>query len=118
MIRSESITMIREKALEGKSTYAIGKELGISKNTVQEIYGFPGPVWSASKGYPMRGSKARSGSSRRITGLWNQGIFQTTVGRSYMEPHRKISESRGKDSLWLKDYVRRSVRPKFCSKTI
>jgi len=36
MIRSESITMIREKALEGKSAYAIGKELGISKNTVKK----------------------------------------------------------------------------------
>jgi len=33
MIRSGLINMIREKALNGKSAYAIGKELGISKNT-------------------------------------------------------------------------------------
>ena len=37
MIRSESITMIRRKALEGKGAYAIDKELGISKNTVKNI---------------------------------------------------------------------------------
>ena len=36
MIRSESITMIREKALEGKSAYMISKELGFSKNTVKK----------------------------------------------------------------------------------
>lgn len=36
MLRSESVIMIREKALEGKSAYQIGKELGISKNTVKK----------------------------------------------------------------------------------
>jgi len=36
MIRSETITMIREIALKGKSAYAIGKELGISKNTAKK----------------------------------------------------------------------------------
>ena len=33
MLRSGTIIMIREKAMAGKSAYAIGKELGISKNT-------------------------------------------------------------------------------------
>jgi hypothetical protein len=35
MIRSGLINMIREKAQKGKSAYAIGMELGISKNTVK-----------------------------------------------------------------------------------
>lgn len=33
MLRSGTIIMIREKVQDGKSAYAIGKELGISKNT-------------------------------------------------------------------------------------
>lgn len=36
MIRSGMILMIREKALEGKSSYAIAKETGLSKNTVKK----------------------------------------------------------------------------------
>ncbi|MGI6765426.1 MAG: hypothetical protein ACOX4S_09105 [Anaerovoracaceae bacterium] len=36
MIRSWLINMIREKAQKGKSAYAIGKELGISKNTAKK----------------------------------------------------------------------------------
>ena len=36
MLRSESIIMIREKVLEGKSAYAVSKELGFSKNTVKK----------------------------------------------------------------------------------
>lgn len=36
MIRSGLINMIRENALKGKSGYAIGKELGISKNTAKK----------------------------------------------------------------------------------
>ena len=36
MIRSGMILMIREKALEGNSAYAIGKEIGLSKNTVKK----------------------------------------------------------------------------------
>jgi hypothetical protein len=38
MLRSGTIFMIREKAQNGKSAYAIGKELGISKNTVAQIH--------------------------------------------------------------------------------
>jgi DNA-binding CsgD family transcriptional regulator len=30
--------VIREEALKGKSPYAIGKELGISKNTVKRSF--------------------------------------------------------------------------------
>ncbi len=36
MLRSGMILMIREKAQGGKSAYAIGKELGISKNTARK----------------------------------------------------------------------------------
>ena len=36
MLRSGTIIMIREKAQAGKSSYAIGKELGISKNTAKK----------------------------------------------------------------------------------
>lgn len=36
MIRSGLINMIREKAHEGKSAYAIGKELGIAENTAKK----------------------------------------------------------------------------------
>jgi transposase len=41
MIRSGLINMIREKAQKGKSPYAIGKELGISKNTVKKSINQP-----------------------------------------------------------------------------
>lgn len=43
MIRSGMILMIREKALNGKSAYAIAKETGLSKNTVKK-YIEPGSV--------------------------------------------------------------------------
>ena len=36
MLRSGMILMIREKAQHGKSAYAIGVELGISKNTARK----------------------------------------------------------------------------------
>jgi hypothetical protein len=36
MIRSGLILMIRQKAQAGQSPYAIGKELGISKNTAKK----------------------------------------------------------------------------------
>lgn len=35
MIRSGLITMIREKSYQGKSPYAISKELGIAENTAE-----------------------------------------------------------------------------------
>jgi response regulator of citrate/malate metabolism len=41
MIRSGTINMIREKAQKGKSAYAIGKELGISKNTAKKYMSQP-----------------------------------------------------------------------------
>ena len=44
MIRSGLILMIRQKAQSGQSSYSIGKELGISKNTVKKyVDGYPEP---------------------------------------------------------------------------
>ena len=54
MIRSESVQMIREKALEGKSAYRIAQELGISKNTAKK-YMDTGSTEKAQ--YPKRQSK-------------------------------------------------------------
>ena len=39
MIRSETIAMIREETFKGKTPYTIGKELGLSKNTVKKYAG-------------------------------------------------------------------------------
>ena len=47
MIRSGTILMIREKAQEGKSAYAIAKETGLSKNTVKK-YIAPATVETAN----------------------------------------------------------------------
>ena len=97
MIRSESITMIREKAQEGKTAYAIGKELGISKNTAKK-YMEMGSTEPAK--YPSRGSKLDP-YKPEIHRLMAAGVFNCVV---LME---KISELGydGKISI-LKDYVR------------
>ena len=39
MLSSGTILMIREKFQDGKSAYAIGKKLGISKNTAHKYIG-------------------------------------------------------------------------------
>jgi len=103
MIRSESITMIREKALEGKSTYAIGKELGISKNTVKK-YMDPGPCVRSK--YPMRGSKLDP-FKPEINRLMESGIFNCVVIMDRIED----LGYEGKISV-LKDYVRPFRPPK------
>ena len=51
MLRSESIIMIREKVLEGKSAYAVSKGLGFSKNTVKK---YVDPKNTDKHGYPTR----------------------------------------------------------------
>jgi len=74
MLRSGTILMIREKAQGGKSAYAIGKELGISKNTAQK--------------YIERGEDSPPEADRfskldaykpQLHGLMNQGIFNCVV---------------------------------------
>lgn len=97
MIRSESITMIREKALEGKSAYMIGKELGFSKNTVKKYMDIS---QNTKPSYPARASKLDPFKDY-IHELMAAGIFNCVV---IME---RISEKgyEGGISI-LKDYVK------------
>lgn len=97
MIRSETITMIREKTLEGKSAYAIGKELGISKNTVKKYIKRNG---SEKPCYPTRKSKLDA-FKPEINLLMESGIFNCVV---IMERITTLGYD-GQISI-LKDYVR------------
>lgn len=103
MIRSESITMIRERASEGKSAYAIGKELGISKNTVKKHMG---PGGCERQVYPSRGSKLDP-FKPMINDLMDDGVFNCVV------IFDKIEE-KGYDGhiSILKDYVKPFRPPK------
>ncbi|MDD5986579.1 MAG: IS21 family transposase [Eubacteriales bacterium] len=103
MIRSESIAMIREKSLEGKSAYAISKEMGISKNTVRKYLDVDAP---AKPRYSKRASKLDPFKSM-INAYLEDGIFNCEV---IME---RIVEAGydGKISI-LKDYVRPFRPPK------
>ncbi len=76
MIRSGLINMIREKALKGKSAYAIGKDLGISKNTAKRYldrhvgaHGLEGRI---------KGSKLDS-FKPEIDSMLSKGIFNCVV---------------------------------------
>ena len=97
MIRSESITMIREKALEGKSAYMISKELGFSKNTVKK---YMDTSQNIKPTYPTRASKLDP-FKEYIHELMASGIFNCVV---IME---RITE-KGYDGgiSILKDYVK------------
>lgn len=97
MIRSESITMIREKALEGKSAYMISKELGFSKNTVKK---YMDASQNIKPTYPTRASKLDP-FKEYIHELMAAGIFNCVV---IME---RITE-KGYDGgiSILKDYVK------------
>jgi transposase len=76
MIRSGLINMIREEAQKGKSAYAIGKELGISKNTVKKYVDKPKAV---------HGLKGRTRPSKldpfkpKINAMMENGIFNCVV---------------------------------------
>ena len=63
MIRSGLINMIREKSLEGKSAYAIGKEFGISKNTAKKYIKQPAA---------QHGLKGKTRPSMRISATSGQ----------------------------------------------
>lgn len=68
--------MTREKAQKGKSAYAIGKELGISKNTVEKYINQPKVV---------HGLKGRTRPSKlepfktKINEIIAKGIFDCVV---------------------------------------
>jgi len=76
MIRSGLITMIREKSQKGKSAYAIGKELGISKNTAKKYMSQP---------KKEHGLKGRTRPSKldpfkgEINAMMEEGIFNCVV---------------------------------------
>ena len=46
MIRSGLVNMIREKAMEGKSAYAISKETGVAENTAKRYIAAGETAWA------------------------------------------------------------------------
>ena len=97
MIRSESVHMIREKAIDGKTAYTIAKELGISKNTAKK-YIAPGSTEKAQ--YPKRQSKIDA-FKPEIDKLIACGVYNCVV---ILERIQKLGYD-GKITI-LKDYVR------------
>lgn len=96
MLRSESIIMIREKVLEGKSAYAVSKELGFSKNTVKK---YVDQKNTDQNGYPTRTSKLDP-YKNEINKLMSNGVFNCVV---ILEHIAKLGYD-GKITI-LKDYV-------------
>ena len=96
MLRSESIIMIREKVLEGKSAYAVSKELGFSKNTVKK---YVDQKNTDQHGYPTRTSKLDP-YKNEINRLMSNGVFNCVVILEHIE---KLGYD-GKMTI-LKDYV-------------
>ena len=76
MIRSGTINMIREKEREGKSAYAIGKELGVAENTAKKYINRP---------VAEHGLKGRTKGSKldefktAINLMLSQGVFNCVV---------------------------------------
>lgn len=103
MIRSGLINMIREKALTGKSPYAIGKEMNISKNTAKKyIQQDPAP-------HKLKGIKKESKLDpykTKIDSLMKDGIFNCEV------IFEKIIDAgyTGRKTI-LKDYVQQFRSP-------
>jgi len=76
MIRSGTINMIREKAQKGKSAYAIGKELGISKNTAKKYMSQP----KAEHGLKGRTRPSKLDPFKpKINEMMGNGIFNCVV---------------------------------------
>jgi transposase len=98
MIRSGTIIMIREKISQGKTDYAIGKELNISKNTVKKYRDSP------VSQHALKGSKRPSKLDPfkpEIGMLLNRGIYNCQV----IFEHIKEQGYTGKITI-LKDYVK------------
>ena len=97
MIRSGLILMIKEKALKGKSAYAIGAELGISKNTAKKYMEQP------VRPHGLKGKKKGSKLDpyKPLLNQWLQeGIFNCVV---LMERLREAGYDGGMSIL--KEYV-------------
>ena len=95
MIRSGLILMIREKVMDGKSSYAIGNESGISKNTARKYREPQKPSEHSTK----MGSKL-DGFREDIQEMMHQGIFNCVV---ILERLRAKGYTGGMSIL--KDYV-------------
>lgn len=104
MIRSGLINMIREKSLEGKSPYAIGKELGISKNTAKKY--IEQPVAQHGLKGKTRPSKLDPFKSQ-IDELLKQGVFNCVVIKERLQ---KGGYTGG--ITIIKDYVQQFRPPK------
>ena len=110
MIRSGTIIMIREKISQGKTDYAIGKELGISKNTVKKYRKSP------VSQHALKGSKRPSKLDpfkQEIGILLSRGIYNCQV----IFEHIKDKGYTGKITI-LKDYVKQfrpaKIAPAVC----
>jgi transposase len=78
MIRSGLINMIRENARKGKSAYAVGKELGISKNTAKKY---------------MHQPKTEHGLKGRTRPIKPGTVNNVTQGQKYLRnSNRKASQ--------------------------
>lgn len=99
MLRSESIIMIREKVLEGKSAYAVSKELGFSKNTVKKYIDPKNTDKQSYPSYPTPASKLDP-YKNEINRLMSNGVFNCVVILEHIE---KLGYD-GKMTI-LKDYV-------------
>ncbi len=98
MIRSGLIRMIKDLAKKGKSAYAIGKEIGISKNTVKKYIEQPAQPHGL-KGV-LKGSKLDPFKPQLH--IWmEQGIFNCVV---LLERLRELGYDGGISIL--KEYVR------------
>ena len=76
MIRSGLINMIREKSQNGKSAYAISKELGISKNTAKKYIRQP----KAKHGLKGRTRPTKLDPFKpQINEMMENGIFNCVV---------------------------------------
>ena len=102
MIKRETIRLIREKAIEGKTAYRIAKELGISKNTVKTHIA---SGCNENAQYPKRQSKLDA-FKPEIDRLMSQGVFNCVVIFGHLQ---KLGYD-GRITI-LKNYVR-PFRPK------
>ncbi len=98
MIRSGLINMIREKSQNGKSAYAISKELGISKNTAKKYIKQP----KAEHGLKGRTKPSKLDPFKpKIKEMMENGIFNCVV---IMERLQAMGYTGG--ITIIKDYVK------------
>ena len=102
MLRSGTIIMIREKAAAGKSAYAIGKDIGISKNTALKYM-------ESRDGAPAKNNRPSKLDEYKplLNKLMGDGIFNCVVLRERLQ----AAGYDGGISI-IKDYVHQYRPPK------